>query len=100
MNNLLSRPAALAMGLVKRVHEINSEQEFGLLKTQPVKIELQDNFQPYAVCTARRVPIPLLGAVKEELARMEANDIIEAVTEPTEWCQFQKSLGKHVFVLI
>ncbi|XP_051816865.1 uncharacterized protein K02A2.6-like [Acanthochromis polyacanthus] len=86
VNNLLSRPAALAMGLVKRVYEINSEQEFGLLKTQPVKIVLQDNAQPYAVCTARRVPIPLLAAVKEELGRMEANDIIEAVTEPTEWC--------------
>lgn len=87
VNNLLSRPAALAMGLVKRVHEVHSsEQKFGLLKTQPVKIVLQDNAQPYAVCTARRVPIPLLGAVKEELARMEANNIIEAVTDPTEWC--------------
>ncbi len=87
VNNLLSRPAALAMGLVKRVFEVHSsEREFGLLQTQPMKIALQDNAQPYAVCTARRVPIPLLGAVKEELARMEANNIIEAVTEPTEWC--------------
>lgn len=31
------------------------------------------------------MPIPLLEAVKE-LAQMEANDIIEAMTEPTEWC--------------
>lgn len=75
------------MGLVKRVYGVHSnEQEFGLLKTQSVKIVLQDNAQPYAVCTARRVPIPLLEAVKEELAWMEANDIIEAMTEPTEWC--------------
>nr|XP_033936287.1 uncharacterized protein K02A2.6-like [Pseudochaenichthys georgianus] len=87
------------MGLVKRVGEVNtSEQEFGLLKTQPVKIALKDNNQPYAVCTARRVPIPLLGAVKEELEKMEANDIIEAVTDPTEWCApmvpVQKKSGK------
>lgn len=69
------------------MYEIStSEQEFWLLKTQPVKIALQDNAQPYAVATARRVPIPLLNAVKEELDRMEASDIIKAVTEPTEWC--------------
>lgn len=86
VNSLLSRPVALAMGLVRRVYEISSDQEFGLLKTQPVKIVLQEDAQPYAVCTARRVPIPLLSAVKEELERMVANDIIETVTEPTEWC--------------
>ncbi|KAK5893904.1 hypothetical protein CgunFtcFv8_006732 [Champsocephalus gunnari] len=87
------------MGLVKRVGEVNtSEQEFGLLKTQPVKRALKDHNQPYAGCTARRVPIPLLGAVKEELERMEANDIIEAVTDPTEWCQSRKSLDKHASV--
>lgn len=75
------------MGLVWRVYEVSSnEQEFGLLKTQPVKIVLQENAQPYAVYTAHRVPIPLLSAVKEELNRMEANDIIETVAEPTEWC--------------
>lgn len=87
MNNLLSRPVALAMGLVRRVYEVSSnKQEFGLLKTQPVKTVLQNNAQPYAVYTARRVPIPLLSAVKEELDHMEANGIVESVTEPTEWC--------------
>lgn len=87
MNNLLSRPTSLAMELIKRAYEIStSEQEFGLLKTQPVKIALQDNAQPYAVATVRRVPIPLFNAVKEKLDQMEASDLIEAVTEPTEWC--------------
>ncbi|KAL6477057.1 hypothetical protein MHYP_G00155560 [Metynnis hypsauchen] len=75
------------MGLVKRVLQVsNAAGEFGLLKTQPVKIVLQENAQPYAVHTARRIPIPLLKPVKEELERMEANDIIQKVTEPTEWC--------------
>lgn len=75
------------MGLIKPVYEIcTSEQEFGLLKTQPMKIGLQENVQPYAVAIARRVPIPLLKAVKEELDKMEANNIIEAVTQTTEWC--------------
>ncbi|KAI4884911.1 hypothetical protein NFI96_000924, partial [Prochilodus magdalenae] len=74
------------MGLVKRVRQVSDTgEEFGLLKTQPVKIMLQENAQPYAVHTARRIPIPLLKPVKEELERMEANDIIQKVTEPTEW---------------
>ncbi|KAL6476464.1 hypothetical protein MHYP_G00149630 [Metynnis hypsauchen] len=87
VNNLLSRSVAQAMGLVKRVLQVsNATGEFGLLKTQPVKIVLQENAQPYAVHTARRIPIPLLKPVKEELERMEANDIIQKVTEPTKWC--------------
>lgn len=40
----------------------------------------------FAVNTAHRVPIPLLSVMKKELDQMEANDIIGAVTEPTEWC--------------
>lgn len=74
------------MGIIKQVWEISfSEQEFGLQKMQPVKISLQEDAQPYALATACWVPIPILNAVKEVLDRMEANDIIEAVTEPTEW---------------
>lgn len=54
VNKLLSRPASLATGLIKPVYEIRtSEQEFGPLKTQPVKMTLQDNTQPYAVATVR-----------------------------------------------
>lgn len=51
-----------------------------------MKIQLKDNAQPYAVYTARRVPLPMLQKVKEELKRMESNGIIEPVTQPTEWC--------------
>jgi len=42
----------------------------------------------YASC---RIPIPLMKPVEEELNRMEAEGIIEKVTEPTE-CQHLKSL--------
>ena len=58
----------------------------GLLKTEPVRIALQDDAQPYAVPTARRIPLPLVPLVKRELQRMEDEDIIEKVTQPTEWC--------------
>ncbi|KAL8584671.1 hypothetical protein ACOMHN_002400 [Nucella lapillus] len=36
--------------------------------------------------TARRVPIPLVKKVKEELERMKNSGIIEEVTKPTDWC--------------
>lgn len=87
VNNLLSRSIAAEMGLVKRIEEVHGAfGEHGTLKTEPVKIQLKDNATPYAVHTARRVPIPLMPKVREELRRMEENGIIEEVTEPTDWC--------------
>uniref|UniRef100_A0A3B4U8Y0 ribonuclease H n=1 Tax=Seriola dumerili TaxID=41447 RepID=A0A3B4U8Y0_SERDU len=86
-NCLLSRPEAVAMGLVRRVDEVSSVfGSGGLLKTEPVKIALKEDAQPYAVQTARRIPLPLVPLVKKELQRMENEGIIERVTQPTEWC--------------
>lgn len=77
----------MTMGLVKRIEEVHKAfGEHGTLKTEPVKILLRDNAEPYTVHTARRVPLPLLQKVKEELKRMEENEVIEPVTEPTDWC--------------
>ena len=50
------------------------------------EIELQEDARPYAVSTPRRVPIPLMPAVKEELSRMEEQGVITRVNEPTDWC--------------
>ena len=41
---------------------------------------------PFALTTPRRVPIPLLPKVKEELQRMESMGVITKIDEPTEWC--------------
>lgn len=51
-----------------------------------MKIVLKDNSQPYSLHTARRVPIPSMKKVEEELARMKKAGIIEEIAEPTEWC--------------
>lgn len=75
------------MGLVERVDELTGVvRSEGLLNTEPVKIVLQDDAQPYAVHTARRIPLPLVPLVKKELHRLETEGIIEKVTQPTEWC--------------
>lgn len=87
-SNLLGRAVAAAMGLVKRVDEIQGafDTDVGLLKIKPVKICLRDDAVPYSVNTARRVSAPMLPKVKTELERMVRCGVIEEVTEPTEWC--------------
>ncbi|UYV67652.1 K02A2.6-like [Cordylochernes scorpioides] len=50
------------------------------------KISLQPDAKPYALCTPRRVPIPLMKQVKEQLEEMTRLGVIESVEEPTEWC--------------
>ena len=86
-NCLLGRPEAVGMGLVKRVDEVNSIfGSSGLLKTEPVRITLQEDAKPYAVHAARRIPLPLIPLVKRELRRMEDEGVIEKITQPTEWC--------------
>ena len=80
-SNLLSRNVSCKLGLIT----VNID-EFGLVKCDPVKIALQDDAVPYHVNVARRVPIPLVSKVENELDKMEQEGIIRSVTEPTEWC--------------
>ena len=89
-DNLLGRAAACEMGFVARIDEVNKEP-FGDLdehpvKCKPVRIEIKDNAEPYSLKVPRRIPIPLLEKVKAELERMKASNVIEEITEPTDWC--------------
>lgn len=94
---LLGQPAIQALGLVKRIEEVQVEKQSqieqhpnlftGLGKLQgEYTIKLQDGAKPYALTTPRRVPIPLKKRVKAELDRMVSQGVIQKIQEPTDWC--------------
>ena len=77
----LSRGAASRMGLISKLNMVM--EGIGCLKTDPVKIALKENAEPFAVNVAHRVPIPILAHVKEELDRLTSAGIIREITKPT-----------------
>ena len=85
--NLLSRGAAVELQIVSFLGAIESDSIYGFGKweTEPVKLSLTADATPFRVRSARTVAIPLLSAVKENLQNLEANDVIEKVTHPTDW---------------
>ena len=100
---LLGRPAIAALRLVARVGAVEKDgcmdatepdlenlfpelfTGLGNLKGE-YAIKLREDVKPFAITTPRRVPIPLMPAVQEELARMEKLGVISKVEEPTDWC--------------
>ena len=107
--NLLGRPALMQLNIVKWkkntliINNIKNSQKdidkktvetrypeifkgIGKLKNFEYKIRLRNEAKPYAVTVPRRVPIPLQKEVEMQLNKMVADDIIERVEEPTEWC--------------
>ena len=94
---LLGRPAIEGLSLVQRVTALTGKEptpvdQFpglfqGLGKLQgDYTIKLQEGAKPFAISTPRRVAIPLLKPVKQELQRMEDLGVIARVNEPTDWC--------------
>ena len=81
-SNLLGRQTACEMGLVARLDEVDAELfgDIGLLKCEPVRIQLDKYAEPYRINTARRIPFLLMSQVEEELKRMEEGGVIERVT--------------------
>ena len=49
-------------------------------------IRLKPDAQPFALNTARHVPIPLRDKVKAELEHMQSLNVISKVDQPTPWC--------------
>ena len=82
--SLMSRSLACEMNLIKRVDDVTSS--IGLMQCDPVKIHVKRDAIPYSVSTPRRIPLPMMAKVENELNRMENEGVIINQTEPTEWC--------------
>ena len=92
---LLGKPAIEALNVVALVEPI---QQSDVIKQFPqvfkglgklegsYSIKLKEDAVPFALTTPRRVPIPLLPKVKEELLRMEKMGVITRIEEATDWC--------------
>ena len=92
--DLLGLPA---INLVARVQSISGSKEpimkqyaklftgLGTLGNE-YKISLKPDAKPYALCTARQVPISMRKEVKKELNRMETLGVISRIDEPSPWC--------------
>ena len=86
------------LGILKRIESIEKKISFdpkkkfsklfeGLGKVKiPYRIKLKEDAKPRPLTTPRRVPIPMLKEIKENLDNMVQLGVIEPVEEPTEWC--------------
>ncbi|GFS00231.1 Pol polyprotein [Elysia marginata] len=96
---LLGRPAIEALNLLQRINSVKGTQESvdfkkefpelftGLSNLQKeYKIQLKDDVVPPKISSPRRIPLPLRKDVEIELQKLQEQDIIKKVTEPTDWC--------------
>ncbi|KAK7912494.1 hypothetical protein WMY93_012705 [Mugilogobius chulae] len=95
---LYSIQAATALQLVARLDTATLDSTETVKKEFPelfsglgtikgeYNIVLKPGAQPFSVSTPRRISLPLLPKVKEELSRMEQQGVISKGEQPTEWC--------------
>ena len=98
----LGRPAITKLDLLEFKHRNASLSEVITLETVKSKypnffrelgemsgeyhVTLKEGAKAYALSVPRRVPIPLLPQVKQELENMEKTGVIFRVDQPTDWC--------------
>jgi len=107
---LLGLPVITNLNLVAKICDVNKqvvvykfpELFTGLGKLQgEYDIKLSDDVTPLALTTPRRIPLPLMAQVKNELDKMEQENIISRVEGPTDWCAgIVVVTTRYVFVLI
>ncbi|XP_071093535.1 uncharacterized protein [Haliotis cracherodii] len=93
--SLLGRPAIQALNLVSRIDSVVGDKWkdmfpelfTGLGKMEgEYTIKLKEDAKPFSISTPRRVPLPLMKKVKQELQSMESSGVISKVDCPTDWC--------------
>ena len=92
--SLLGRPTIQDLDLLKTIAAVDHNhptprerfpQCLGKFQGE-YHIALREEAQPFALSTPRRVAVPLLKRVRQELDRMVKMGVISKVNQPTEWC--------------
>ena len=103
--SLLGRPAIEKLHVLARIGSVEQPGQsvvdrfshlftgLGKLEEEYI-IQLKGGAKPFSLSTPRRVPIPLLKPVKEELDRMVRLGVISQINEPTEQCAGMVSVRK------
>ena len=97
--NLLARVGAIDSGRLGRPESLFPHLFKGLGKMKgEYTIKLKEGAKPFALANPRRIAIPLIELVREELKRMESLGVISRIDQPTDWCAglvvVQKGNGK------
>ena len=102
---LLGRPAIEVLKAVKKVNEVEAKdfkaefpklfKRLGKLDGPDYVIKLKPAAKPHALCTPKRVPVPLLSQVREELYQMEQMDLLTTVVYVTTH-KICRRILKHV----
>jgi predicted aspartyl protease len=97
---LLGKPAIKALGIVAMVGGVDTSFRDKVIQRYPklftglgeleeeYNIELEQDAQPYAISSPRRIALPLLPKVKEALEQMVDQGVIRQLdpNEPSKWC--------------
>ena len=97
--SLLGRNACQRLEMIARVDAVEGKttsevyqqrypklfKGLGCIKGE-YEIKTDETVEPFNLTAPRRIPIPLLPKVKEEIAHMENLGVIECVEQPTKWC--------------
>ena len=93
---LLGHSVSEQMGLVQWMDSLEcpTPSRKMHMRTDEVNISLKEGHTPYCATTLSEIAIPLMEPCRQELEWMEANGIIEKVTEPTDWCARMEPVPK------
>ena len=95
--NILPKDYSAQIRVTTAVEELTAEDfisEFSsvfngqvrVMTGETFRIHLKDNAKPFCVSAPRMIPYAYRGKVQKELQSLQAQGIIEPVTEPTKWC--------------